>query len=233
MIRKIIKLRLRTFFILAIALYSNQIIFSQESECRVLLQEISSVYNGKCKNGLANGKGKAYGTDSYEGKFKNGLPHGYGIYTWANGDRYEGSFFNGKMHGKGTFKGKVNGKDSVYTGFWNHGVLHHTILPPKYQIINARNLQRYTFTKTGSENRMLFSFLQNGTTNNYITNLQIVCDSGTPFKLGEKSGFEHLIYPVNCKVTYQTPNALRTVWYDVSFEFTINEAGEWTINLFN
>lgn len=225
---------LKSVTLLVVITYSNQgALYAQNQDCKVLLPEISAAYTGKCKNGLAHGKGKAWGTDSYEGRFKNGLPHGFGIYTWANGDKYEGNFYNGQMDGKGIFKGKINGKDSIYTGFWQKGVLHHKILPPKYQIINARNVQRYTITKTGSENRILIAFTQNGTTNNLVTNLQIVCDTGSPFKLGEKSGFENILFPVNCKITYQTPNALRTVWYDVTFEFIINEAGEWAINLFN
>ncbi|MEW5845818.1 MAG: hypothetical protein AB1777_06065 [Bacteroidota bacterium] len=233
MFQKIFQSTVRAFLTFAIAISSQQNLFSQESNCKVLLPEISETYNGKCKKGLAHGKGIAHGTDTYEGKFKDGLPHGFGTYTWANGDRYEGYFFKGKKHGKGTFKGKINGKDSTITGIWKEGAFDHKIIPPKYQIINARNVQRYTFTKTGSGNRLLFAFIQNGTPNNYISNLQIVCDTGTPFKLGEKYGFENILYPVTCKINYQTPNALRTVWYDVTFEFTINESGEWTINLFN
>lgn len=225
---------LKSVTLIFVIVYSNQgALYAQNQDCKVLLPEISAAYTGKCKNGLAHGKGKASGTDSYEGKFKNGLPHGYGVYTWANNDRYEGNFYNGQMEGKGIFKGKINGKDTVFAGFWKKGELSHKILPPKYQIVIARNVQRYTFTRTGSGNRLLFAFIQNGTTNNLVTNLQIVCDSGTPLKLGEKSGFENILFPVNCKVTYQTPNAFRTVWYDVSFEFTINESGEWSINLFN
>ncbi|HDP76549.1 MAG TPA: hypothetical protein ENN49_11965 [Bacteroidales bacterium] len=220
-----------TFTIMVLSI--QHVTLGQSQECKVLLHEISSAYTGKCKNGLAHGKGKTWGANSYEGKFRNGLPHGFGIYTWANGDKYEGNFYNGQMHGKGVFKGKINGKDSVYTGYWDKGVLHHKVLPPKYQIITARNVQRYTMTKTGSEKRLLIAFTQNGTTNNNISNLQIVCDTGTPLKLGEKYGFENVLYPVNCKITYQTPNAFRTVWYDVSFEFIINEAGEWTLKLFN
>lgn len=229
MIQKILKLSA----VLVFSISLNSTLLSQEMECKVLIPELDTVYVGKCKNGLAHGKGKAYGTDSYEGKFKKGLPHGFGIYTWANGDKYEGNFYNGKMHGKGTFMGKINGKDSVYIGIWVQGVLHHKVLPQKYHIFASRNVHRYTFTKTGSENRLLFAFLQNGTTNSYISNLQIICDSGTSFKLGDKYGIENILYPVTCKVTYQTPNALRTAWYDVNFEFTINEPGEWTINLFN
>lgn len=225
---------LKSVTLIFVIVYNNHgDLFAQNQDCRVLHPEISAAYTGKCKNGLAHGKGKALGTDRYEGKFKNGLPHGYGVYTWANGDKFEGNFYNGQMEGKGIFKGKINGKDSVFTGFWKKGELSHKILPPKYQTVNARNVQRYTFTRTGSGNRLLFAFIQNGNTNNLVTNLQIVCDSGTPFKLGEKSGFENILFPVNCKVTYKTPNALRTVWYDVSFEFTINESGEWSINLFN
>lgn len=206
---------------------------AQQADCKVLLPEIANRYEGKCKNGLANGKGIAQGTDTYEGKFKNGLPHGFGTYKWANGDTYEGFFVKGKMEGKGIFKGKINGRDSVYTGMWHQGKLEKVILPPRYSVLVSRNVTRYTITKNGATNRLLFSFMQNGTTNPNITNLQILCDNGTTFRLGEKIGFENVLFPVSCKVTYATPNSLRTVWYDVTFEFTINEKGEWVITLHN
>ena len=90
-----------------------------QSDCDVKLKAISGTYTGECKKGLANGVGKAVGTDQYEGEFKKGLPHGNGIYTWANGNQYEGEFTKGEKEGKGVLTMKtVAGKDSTLTGFW-------------------------------------------------------------------------------------------------------------------
>lgn len=95
-----------------------------QNTCKVLDPDVANYYEGGCKNGLANGRGKAKGQDTYEGEFfagnfhgkgiytwsdgerykgdyKEGVKHGYGIYTWSNGERYEGEFMNGKKHGKG------------------------------------------------------------------------------------------------------------------------------------
>jgi hypothetical protein len=58
-------------------LFSGSILFAQE-ECKVLMPEISGSYTGKCKKGLAQGKGLAIGTDTYEGRFLKGLPDGTG-----------------------------------------------------------------------------------------------------------------------------------------------------------
>ena len=78
-------------------------LFSQEenASCKVLLSEISEVYNGNCKDGFAHGKGIARGIDIYQGRFKKGLPHGTGKYIWKDGSYYEGSWKNGKKSGSG------------------------------------------------------------------------------------------------------------------------------------
>jgi hypothetical protein len=91
---------------------------AQES-CQVLMASISGKYEGDCKKGKANGKGKAEGTDQYVGEFKDGLPHGKGLYRWKNGDFYEGSWVNGKKDGQGGMSHKRSGQaDSVTTGYW-------------------------------------------------------------------------------------------------------------------
>jgi hypothetical protein len=56
-------------------------------DCKVLLPALSGSYEGSCKKGVADGRGKASGTDAYEGEFRKGLPDGKGTCTWSNGDK--------------------------------------------------------------------------------------------------------------------------------------------------
>ncbi|MDH5398616.1 MAG: hypothetical protein OEX02_10735 [Cyclobacteriaceae bacterium] len=87
-----------------------------QSDCNVLLKELEGKYDGECKKGLANGSGKAEGTDSFVGEFKKGLPHGTGTYTWANGDVYQGEFEKGLKEGAGELK-YTNNPDPL-VGYW-------------------------------------------------------------------------------------------------------------------
>ena len=57
------------FFLLAFIL---QLSASAQKDCSVLLQGLDSAYVGKCKDGLANGSGEAWGIFHYKGKFANG-----------------------------------------------------------------------------------------------------------------------------------------------------------------
>ncbi len=90
-------------------------------------------WKGKCKNGLAEGKGtlewfkngqpngvytgtlrdgerNGHGTfrtangDFYEGEFVNNTVNGHGIVRWADGDSFEGEFLADKKNGHGTYR---------------------------------------------------------------------------------------------------------------------------------
>ena len=89
-----------------------------QQNCKVLVPEIAVTYKGKCKKGLAHGKGKAVGTDVYEGQFRKGLPHGQGKYNWATGEFYLGQWKMGKRDGEGSYTFKFEGKDSIQAGIW-------------------------------------------------------------------------------------------------------------------
>ena len=98
-------------------------LLNAQSSCKVLASGISGSYDGSCKKGLADGEGKAQGTDQYTGSFKKGLPDGKGKYTWKSGNTYEGQWSKGEMDGKGVFSYKRAGKpDSVVAGVWNNNV---------------------------------------------------------------------------------------------------------------
>lgn len=202
-------------------------------ECKVLKTEIAAKYTGECKKGLANGKGIAEGTDTYEGKFKEGLPHGSGIYKYANGDIYSGDFKNGLRNGNGKFTFKYLGKDSTYNGLWDNDKLVKKILPVAYTISQKTNVQRYTVQKTGTGNRVMFSFMQNGMNNRALAGLSFAENSGTSFTMGLDQGFDSVQFPFTCKITYSTQNSLRTASYDVVFEIQITEPGQWMVTLFN
>lgn len=91
---------------------------NQTSECKVLMPQITGSYEGECKNGLAEGMGKAQGIDRYEGYFKKGYPDGDGKYTWANGDIYEGKWQKGYKEGYGVLTFSKPSPDSTLKGYW-------------------------------------------------------------------------------------------------------------------
>jgi len=102
---------------------------------------LGDVYEGECKNGLREGKGKLtylngdvyegeWKADKYngkgkltfkngniyEGECKNGLADGKGKFTYANGNVYDGEYKADKRHGKG----KLTFENGVYEGEWKN-----------------------------------------------------------------------------------------------------------------
>jgi hypothetical protein len=204
-----------------------------QEQCMVLKPEIAGKYTGKCKDGLANGKGKAVGQDTYIGQFSKGLPQGTGTYTWANGDSYTGYWEQGLKQGEGTLKFKSDGRDSILTGLWEKD-LYKGQLPPKPRVINKVSIERYSITKSGGiKDRVLINFYQDGVRNLGIENLLISTSSGTNTTLGQSVGYENIIFPVTIKINYSTWNKTRTVQFYASFEFEIFEPGDWVVDLHN
>jgi hypothetical protein len=204
-----------------------------QSDCQVLMPEIDSVYLGKCKKGLAHGKGLAMGTDTYEGKFKKGWPDGKGVYTWRNGDVYEGDFLDGVKEGEGKYSYKKNGKDTTLVGLWKEDV-YIGPAPQAPKVKQSISIDRHNFRKnTDVQNRVLIDFYQNGGRNHAITDLLITADSGYEFELGHSKGFKDMTFPVTMLVKYSTPNKLQTRMVYCIFEFVIYEPGDWRLELFN
>jgi len=102
------------------AFYLTQV-YAQDVACKVLPDSLQGSYTGECKNGKANGSGKAVGIHTYEGEFKNGLPEGKGKYTWGSGDYYYGGWKRGLKEGKGELHRWENGKEKLVTGYWKKG----------------------------------------------------------------------------------------------------------------
>jgi len=100
---------------------------SGEAPCHVLDPELSTIYQGGCKNGLADGYGVAKGIAQYRGDFRAGLKHGKGVKTWPWGDRYEGEFVDDLKQGSGIYawgpRGLSNGQSYVggYLADRRHG----------------------------------------------------------------------------------------------------------------
>ena len=220
-------------FLLSLLFVSGSLnLFSQES-CNVLKPEIAGTYEGKCKNGLAHGKGLAIGTDRYEGQFSKGLPNGSGKYTWQNGTVYIGEWSDGERNGTGRYIMKTMSGDSIQDGIWNKDVY----IGPKPQnpFVNYKTgIDRYAFHKNNTtKNRVLIDIYQNGIRNRNISNFNMSTTSGTDTKVGESVGYDYIIFPVTIKIRYTARNKLNTISYEVQFEFEIFEPGDWTVELNN
>ncbi|MCK0131687.1 hypothetical protein MWU59_09245 [Flavobacteriaceae bacterium F08102] len=155
-----------TLLTLSILLLSFQQSYSQKSKKHaVLLESISVKYEGDMKKNLANGKGKAWGTeDFYEGQFKKGLPHGEGIYTWGNGNIYKGEFSKGKMDGKGTLTIKASGgtSDIIQNGYFKNNQYLGEYKSP-YKIIADGGARNVNFQNNGGALKQVsFEVVSNG-----------------------------------------------------------------------
>jgi hypothetical protein len=218
--------------LLILFLFFCQSMVSQQT-CKVLKPELAGSYKGKCKDGLANGNGSAIGTDRYKGQFFKGLPEGKGTYIWATGESYTGYWKEGKRNGEGEYTFFYQGNDSTIVGNWeNDRYIGHK--PEKPKIIYKSSVERYNFQKNGNiKNRVLINIYQNGVRNTGISNFMISSSSGYDTSLGNSVGYDEVLFPVRIRITYTTPNKLKTATYYVEFEFEISEPGDWTVDLHN
>jgi len=219
---------------LLIVFFALSIFVFGQKECKVLLPEISGTYEGKCKKGLAHGKGKAVGIDTYEGRFRKGLPDGVGTYIYANGAKYIGEWLGGKREGKGIYTFNYKDKDSIQDGLWEKGKYLGPV-PKKPKVLISNGVDRYNIERIGSGNpdRVLISFFQNGAPNRGISEFLISGSSGIEMKLGNATGYEFVVFPFTGKVNYMTWNKLHTAQFLVTFEFIIYGPGNWDVRIHN
>lgn len=208
------------------------ILASAQEKCNVLLPEIDGEYVGECKKGLAHGTGKSVGTDTYEGQFKKGLPNGKGIYTYESGDQYTGQLRNGMLDGEGEMRIISGGQDTLIKGIW----IENNYTGPKIEspkVISKVNVDDGKFKRIGDGNRVVLAIYKNGAYNTDLSQLVIAGNSGGQYKMGQKTVLDNLSFPYKCKITYVTWNKMHTVQYNATFQFEIQQAGDWTLDLSN
>lgn len=226
------KISLKSLWFMLI-LFSGSLINAQE-ECKVLMPEISGSYTGKCKKGLANGKGLAVGTDTYEGRFSDGLPEGRGKYTWADGRIFDGEWSEGEPSGNGTMIYPRAGGDSIVSGIWKGDSYYGPVPGPPYKINRSMSVIRSSIRKIndiGSSVRI--GIFMSGSYNVEISDFSMVSDTGSPMMLGQRYGIENAVIPYTVSLKYRTWNQLHTQQHDVIFEFTINEPGTFEVSIHN
>jgi hypothetical protein len=220
-------------YILIAGIFFTGFTISAQKKCMVLKPQIANQYEGKCKNGLAHGTGKATGVDTYEGRFKKGLPNGKGTYVWSNGDKYVGEWFEGFRHGEGSFTFNNEGRDTTITGLWRKDEYKGPV-PKEPNVLTSRGVDRYNFDRMSDiKNRVLIDIYQNGIRNRGIENFIIASSSGYKTNRGESIGYDEVTFPVTIKLNYTTWNKLGGIQVYVIFEFIIYEPGDWQVDIHN
>ncbi len=216
-----------------IGLLTTTLSASSQDTTSVLDKDLKGEYTGNIRRGLASGEGFAKGIDSYKGSFKKGLPHGVGKYVWSTGEIYIGEWYKGKMSGEGTYILNIDGKDSSIMGIWKEGK-YMGVRSQEPRITRYHNVDNFSFTNnTGTQNRVLMNFTQNGRINNRIENLMITASNGTRTSSGQLVGFDNIIFPVTITARYDTYNKLGTQQVNAFLEFTIYEIGDWLVTIKN
>ena len=205
--------------------------YSQQ-DCKVLIPAISDSYVGKCKNGLAHGKGKALGTDTYEGSFRKGLPNGKGIYIWSTGEVYNGKWIEGERTGVGVYIVKIDGKDSITAGVWDKGEYMGPVPDPP-RMLSSVAVDKYRFSRRGNGQKVLIDIYLNGQYNTDLTDFTIIGTSGNDMQMGHSIGLDNVSFPFTCKVMYMTWNKSYSARHYAKFEFEISEEGNWLVVITN
>ncbi len=198
-----------------------------------MMAELDSVYIGKCKNGLANGAGEAWGKFHYTGKFQVGYPHGQGKAEYRDGTVYTGSWAKGLKNGRGTLSVKIDGKVVDKQGIWANDTLQKEIIPPAYKVISQRNINRLRIYKQGPGNYVWFYPNAAGGVSTDFEDFQLGGSSGTQLASSPKIGFQDVTFPFRGSIRYKAWNKLRTTQFEILLEIEISETGVWVVEIQN
>ncbi len=203
-----------------------------QTDCKVLKAEISLIYKGECKDGLAHGVGEASGRDFYEGEFKKGLPHGQGTYEWTSGEVYEGAWRKGLRHGAGKYSFFSNGRDTTLAGRWvNDEYVGGKSSSQAYKVLYKDNIGRIKFVRFGEGGNIRMKFLQSGGEVG-AQNLMLSGDSGTIREQRYFVGFENAEFPFSGKVVFYAPSVWGASTMRCELRFEINEPGSWEVYIY-
>ncbi|MFO7827219.1 MAG: MORN repeat-containing protein [Bacteroidales bacterium] len=200
---------------------------TEQTDCKVLVKEISDFYSGECKDGLANGEGIAKGIDTYEGKFKNGLPHGKGKYVWENGNYFIGKFKKGKKHGTGELY--IAEKDNIIKVKYKNDELVDDGTRP-YTINNSVNvntvkIRKYEEILPGTI-EIIFDIAKN---KSYFNTLELSGSSGHEIMSVNNVGFKNVTFPFTAEIKFIVSGEKFIVTERCIVEFTIHEPGGWRV----
>ncbi len=133
--------------VLALVLCALSLSAQAQSKCMVLDPELQKSYAGGCKDGKAEGQGKAEGSAVYSGEFHEGRKHGRGVKTWPwGGDRYEGEFANDRRNGYGLY---VWASGDSYAGPWKDDAVAGRATPMMIARFRATNESLAAMSKPG------------------------------------------------------------------------------------
>ena len=223
-------------------IYSMFSVTHSQNICKVLKPGIDSIYTGGCKQGLADGRGEAYGIDQYIGEFRKGLPDGAGTYTWNTGEKYEGEWKKGLRNGTGKYTIMHDGRDSVLLGIWeNDNFLGEKALPP-YMIQYKSGIVRVSCVRIGDQPFYIrYKFARGGSTSentNAISGLLLQGNSGSESQTGNYFGFEQVTFPFEGKLQFNAPSAFsapnesNAVTLNYELKFVINQPGAWMVTIY-
>lgn len=200
--------------------------------CRVIPEEISETYEGKCRMGYAHGFGVATGKDRYEGNFRRGLPHGMGTYTWSTGETYIGEWKKGLRHGLGVIINE--NKDTLARGIWKDGgFLRESKLNkanPDYVVRYQRNITRLRFVNLSEGNKVFFK-LDQGRTDRQISHLSVFGTSGNYLNYPNMFGFEDVTFPFQGRVVFYGYSRTGYTVYQIELTLEINKPGNWEVHI--
>lgn len=221
-------------FIIVSLITIQSILKAQEKGCIVLKEEISENYEGECKKGLAHGQGIASGLDKYEGMFKKGLPQGKGTYNYSDGAIYKGEWRKGLRNGKGEYTFKIDGKDSVITGYWKDDKYIGKSKNEKgYQITLQRGIEMYSVQKLNETDNRIEIYFERNAKRFIPPDLLMTTSSGYETTYGNNVVIEDIRYPFTGSIRYTVLNKLGTNRVNCELEYTIEKPGKWQFILRN